>query len=152
MITRAVRGVGTIEHARLLAQAAVGIDQRALRQLLAAAACHQHLAFGDDRGSEIQHHRILPVARNTNAIGRGGEPLLDAAERRDQKRTGRIDEMHRHQPFGSRHLRPVADASDMAGIAQCDGRKARLLALLDTGPDRKGCDRLPVTEPAIDHR
>ena len=120
VVARPVRGVGTIEHRRLLAQRAVGIDQCAGRQFLAAAACHQHLAFGDDRGREIEHDRVLPLARNADAIRRGRKPLLDAAERRHQQRAGGIDEVDRHQPFGSGHFRPVADAADMPGIAQCD--------------------------------
>ena len=124
VVARPVRRVGTIEHGRLLAQRAVGIDQRARRQLLAAAACHQHLAFGDDRGGEIEHDRVLPLARNADAIGRGREPLLHAAERRHQQRARGVDEMHRHQPFGGGHFGPVADAADMAGIAQRDRRIA----------------------------
>ena len=35
--------------------------------------------------------------------------------------------MHRDQPFGGRHFGPVADAADMAGIAQRDRGKARFL-------------------------
>ena len=144
-------GVRTVEHGGILAQRAVGIDQRALRQFLAAAACHQHLAFGDDRGRKIQHDRVLPRARNADAIGRGREPLLDAAERRNQQRAGGIDEMHGHQAFGRGHLRPVADAADMPGVAQRDCGKSRLLALLDAGLHRKRRHRLTIAELAVDH-
>ena len=144
--------VRSVQHRRIFAQRAVEIDQRALRQFLAAAARHQHLAFGDDRGGEIEHDRILPLARNADAIGRGRQPLLDAAIRRHQQRARGIDEVDRYQPFGCRHLRPVADAADMAGIAQRDGGKARLLAFLDADPDRLRRHGLPVAELAIDHR
>ena len=131
---------------------AVVIDQRALRQFLAAAACHQHLAFGHDRGGKIQHDRILPLTRNADAIGRGRQPLLDAAKGRDQQRTRGIDEMDRHQPFGGRHFGPVADAADMPGVAQRHRGQARRLAFLDADPDRLRRDRLPVAELAVDHR
>ena len=151
VVARPVRGVGTIEHGRLLAQRAVGIDQRAGRQFLAAAACHQHLAFGDDRGGEIEHDRVLPLARNADAIGRGREPLLDAAERRHQQRAGGVDEVNRDQPFGGGHFGPVADAADMPGVAQRDGRQPRLLALLDAGPHRERRHGLAIAELAIDH-
>ena len=39
--------------------------------------------------------------------------------------------MHRDEALGGRHLGPVADPADMAGIAQGDGGKPRLLAFLD---------------------
>src|SRR4029453_757378 len=54
MVAWPVRRVGTIEHGRLLAQRAVGVNECARGQLLAAAACHQHLAFSDDRGGKIE--------------------------------------------------------------------------------------------------
>src|SRR6185312_12942765 len=82
VLARPVGRVRAIEHMRILTVAAVGIDQRALWQLLAAAARDQALALGDDRGREIEHDRVSPLARNADAIGRGREPLLDAAERR----------------------------------------------------------------------
>ena len=142
----------SVQHSRILAQHAVGIDQRALGQFLAAAACDQHLALGDDRGCKIEHDRILPNAGNADAIGRGRQPLLDAAIGRDQKRARSVDEMHRHQPFGGGHLRPVADAADMAGVAQRDRGKARLLAFVDADPHCLRRHGLPVAELAVDHR
>ena len=151
VVARPVRRVRPVEHRRLLAQRAVGIDQRARRQFLAAAACHQHLAFGDDRGGEIEHDRILPLARNADAIGRGRQPLLDAAERRHQQRARGVDEVHRHQPFGGGHFGPVADAADMPGVAQRDRGKPRLLALLDADPHRERRHGLAIAELAIDH-
>ena len=150
---RAARpAVRSVQHGRVFAQRAVGIDQRALWQFLAAAACDQHLAFGDDRGREIEHDRILPLTRNADAIRRGRQPLLDAAIGRHQQRAGGVDEMHRHQAFGGGHLRPVADAADMAGVAQRDRGKARLLAFLDADPHRLRRHRLAVAELAVDHR
>src|SRR4030088_1028414 len=47
--------------------------------------------FGDDRGGEIEHNRILPLPRNADAIRRGRQPLLDAPIRRDQQRAGGVD-------------------------------------------------------------
>ena len=60
--------------------------------------------------------------------------------------------MHRHQPFGGGHLRPVADAADMPGIAQRNRGKARLLAFLDADLHRLRRHRLAVAELAVDHR
>ena len=60
--------------------------------------------------------------------------------------------MHGDQPFGGGHLGPVADAADMAGIAQRDGGKPRLLALLDAEPDRLRRHGLAIAELAVDHR
>ena len=142
----------SVQHRRILAQRAVLVDQRPLRQFLAAAACHQHLAFGDDRGGEIEHDRVLSVARYADAIGRGRQPLLDPAKRRHQQRARGVDEMDRDQPLGRGHFRPVADPADMSGIAQRDRGKAGLLAFLDADPDRLRPDGLSVAEFAVDHR
>src|SRR6185312_9046131 len=62
VIARPFGAVRAVKQGRVLAQTAVEVDQRALGQFLAAAACNQHLAFGDDRGCEIQHDRPLPLA------------------------------------------------------------------------------------------
>src|SRR6185437_15108939 len=72
-----VPAVWSVEHRRIFAQRAVMVDQRALRQFLAAAACDQHLAFGDDGGGEIEHDRILSLARYADTIRRGRQPFLD---------------------------------------------------------------------------
>src|ERR1700682_974000 len=56
------RTVRSIKYRRIFAQATVEIDQRALRQFLAASACDQHLAFRDDRSGKIQHASPLTVA------------------------------------------------------------------------------------------
>src|SRR3984957_19180516 len=66
VVTRPLDFIRSVQHRRILAQIAVEIDQRALWQFLAAAACDQHLAFRDDRGREIQHHRSLPLARDAD--------------------------------------------------------------------------------------
>ena len=152
VVARTLRGVRSVQHRRIFAQVAIEIDQRALRQFLAAAARDQHLAFGDNRGREIQHDRPLPLTWNTDAIGRGGQPPLDAAIGCHQHRSRGVDEVNRYQSFGCCHFSPVADAADMSGIAQRYGGEARSLAFFDADPDGLRRDGLPVTELAIDHR
>jgi hypothetical protein len=152
VVARPLRTVRPVQHCRIFTQRGVVVDQRALRQFLAAAASNQHLAFGDDRSGEIEHDRILPLARNADAIGRGRQPLLDAAIGRHQQRACGVDEVDRHQSFGCRHFSPVADAADMSGIAQRDRGQAASLAFFDADPDGLRRDGLPVTELAIDDR
>jgi len=124
MVARTFCGVRSVQHRRVFAQIAVEVDQRALRQFLAAAACDQHLAFGDDRGGKIQHDRPLPLAWNADAVGRRRHPPLDPAIGCHQHRAGGVNEVDRYQSFGCCHFSPVADAADMAGIAQGNGSKA----------------------------
>src|SRR5438105_584197 len=69
------------------------VDQRALRQFLAATACNQHLAFGDDRSGKIQYDRPLPLAWNADAIGRRRHPPLDPAIGGHQHRARGVDEV-----------------------------------------------------------
>ncbi len=114
---------------------AVEVDQRVLGQLLAALARHQHLAFGDDGGGKVEDHRRLARPRHADHERRGGKPPLGAAERRHQHAARRVDEMHRHEPGLGRHLRPVADAADVSGIAQRDHGEAILLAFVDADGD-----------------
>ena len=88
------RAVRSVQHCRVFAQGALEIDQRTFRQFLAASARDQHLAFGDNRGREIQHDRPLPLARNADAIGRRRQPTLDAAIWRYQHRARGVDEVN----------------------------------------------------------
>src|ERR1700738_3997238 len=94
----------------------------------------------------------FPFPGSPGRKGRGGSPPFDAAVRSHQHRAGGIDKMDRHQPLGRRHFGPVADPADMSGIAQRDRGKARRLAFFDADLDGLGCDGLPVTELAVDHR
>src|SRR3981189_2522193 len=110
MVARTLRTVRSIKYRRIFAQIAVEIDQRAFRQLLAAAARAPHLAFGDNRGRETQHDRPLPIARNADAIGRRRQPPLDATIGRHQHRACGIDEVNRHQSFGCGHFPPTPAA------------------------------------------
>ena len=60
--------------------------------------------------------------------------------------------MHRHQPGGRRHLRPVADAADMPGVAQGHHRQPLLPALVDADGDRLRRHGLAEAVQAVDHR
>ena len=151
VVARAGRRVVAVEQVRIGARLAVGADQRAVRHLLAALARHQHLALGHDRGGEVEHQRILARPRNADAVGRGREAAVDAAIRRHQHAARGVDEVDRHQPLGRRHLRPVADPADMAGVAQGHGGEAVLLALVDADADRLRRHRLAEAVLAVDH-
>src|SRR5258707_11699167 len=77
VVARPFRGMRSVQHLGVFAQGGIEIDQRALRQFLAAAACDQHLAFGDDRSRKIQYDRPLPLAWNADAIRCRRHPPLD---------------------------------------------------------------------------
>src|SRR5258705_3033651 len=68
VVARPFRGMRSVQHLGVFAQGGIEIDQRARRQFLAAAACDQHLAFGDDRSRKIQYDRPLPLAWNADAV------------------------------------------------------------------------------------
>ena len=92
---------------RIAAHLAVLRHQRIGRDFLAALARHQHLAFGDQRGREIEDDRLLALARNADAERRGGECAVDAAERRDQHAAAHIDEMDARPGLPPPPSRPI---------------------------------------------
>ena len=53
---------------------------------------------------------------------------------------------------GSRHLGPVADPADVAGVAQRHQRQAHGLAFVDADLHRLRRDRLAEAVQAVDHR
>src|SRR2546421_6944398 len=61
------RFVIPVEQMRIAAHRAIRPDQCVGRQLLAATARDQHLAFGNDRSGEIENDRIGACARNADA-------------------------------------------------------------------------------------
>ena len=108
------------------------------------------LPFRDQRGCEIEHDGRGALARNANAKRRRRQPTLEAPERRDQDRAGRVDEMDRDQSSRRGALGPLADAADVAGIAQRDGGKAGRLRLLDANVDGHRGHCLTEAETAVD--
>ena len=98
------RAVVAVEHVRVAGAAAVRPDQGVRRQRLAAVGGHLHLALGDQRGGEVEHHR---PARQRHPDGHrgGGEPALDRAERGDQRRAGHVHEVDGDQAGGQRPSR-----------------------------------------------
>ena len=150
VVARAGRREIAVEQVRIGAGLAVGADQGAIGHLLAALTRHQDLALGHDRGGEIEDQRVLAGTRHADAIGRGREAPLDAAVGGHQHAARRIDEMDRDQTGLGRHLGPVADATDVAGVAQRHRREAVLQALLDADADGLRRHRLAEAILAID--
>ena len=151
VVARPARLVIAIEQMRIAAHGAIRTHQGVGRQLLAAAACDQDLAFGDDRCCEIENDRLGVGARNADAERGGREPAIDPAERRHQHASRRIDEMDRDKARFRGHSCPIADASDMPGIAQRNRGKPVLPALFDSELDRLRRDRLAESIAAVDH-
>jgi len=74
-----------VHHAGIGGGPAGGVDQEALvhRHLLVVGdphLAHRHLA-----GGEVEHDRLLALARYRRAVGVGSEARLGAAERRHQR-------------------------------------------------------------------
>ena len=151
VVARARGRVVAVEQVRIGAGLAVRTDQRSLRQLLAALARHQDLALGHDRGGEVEDQRVLAGPRDADAIGRSREATLHATERRHEDAARSVDEMDRHEARFGRHLRPVTDAADMAGIAQRHRRKTVLEALVDADLHRLRSHGLAEAVLAVDH-
>ena len=122
-----------------------------------AASCRPSSAFSTlpSATTEVAKSSTIggsPGPRHADAIGRGREPPLDAAEGRHQHAAGDVDEVDRDQAGRRRHLGPVADAADVAGVAQRDDGEAHGLALVDADLDRLRRDRLAEAVLAVDHR
>ena len=143
-----------VEDLRISAQGAVGVDEAARRQGHAALRGDQDLAFGDDGSREIEEQRRLPRGAAGDADGHrvGRHASVDATERGNQEAAADVDEMDRDHPGFQRPLRPVADPSQVAGIAQGhDGDPVRP-GLGDADVDRLRADGLAEAVIAIDHR
>ena len=151
-LAQARRRVVAVEHVRVAAHLAVEADQGVVGQLLAALARHQHLALGDHRGGEVEHDRRLAGPRHADAERRRREPALGAAERRHQHAARGVDEMHGDEPGLGRHLGPVADPADVAGIPQRHHGEAHGLALVDADGDGLRRHRLAEAVQPVDHR
>ena len=108
------------------------------------------LAFGDQRGCEIEHDGRGAFARNADAERRRRQPTLQPAERRDEDRPGGVDEMDRDQARCGGALRPFADPADMAGIAQRNCGEARCFRFFNADVDRHRRHRLAEAEAAVD--
>ena len=125
-----------VQRARIGRQRAVRLDQRTRRHRLAAVGGDQHLALGDQRGGEIQHQRPLaPWGRRCRPgwwRSAGSTPPNGATSSPPKTLT----KWMRDQPGLGRALAPVADAPDMAGVAQPDHGQAVLLRLGDAEIDR----------------
>src|SRR5206468_6513276 len=112
-----------------------------------AHLAHRHLA-----GGEVEHDRLLALARHGGAVGIGGEARLSAAERSHK----RLVAMHVY-PVGADHARarallgPVADAPDVMGVGEADDADAVLFRPLNAEIHRLLGDHLAVASAAVDH-
>ena len=143
--------VVAVEQVGIVADAPVRADQRVRGDRPAALAGDHDLAFGDDGGREVQQQRRAPVHRDTDAIGCGGEAPLGTAEGCHQRAACRIHEVHRDQALLGRHLGPVRNPADVAGVAQPDRREPHRFALVDADLHRQRRDSLAEAELAVDY-
>src|ERR1700691_5354213 len=72
-----------IEHRGIVRERAIGPNERAFREGLAAPTPHGGLAFGDERGGKVEHSRFGALAWDRDAKWRGRKTPLYPAERRD---------------------------------------------------------------------
>src|SRR5690606_42004968 len=119
---------------------------------LPALRRYQNLTLGDYRRGEVEQQRRIAWSRHSDAERSRGEAPVGSAERRHEDAAGGIDEVDRNQPRFRRHLAPVADAADMAGVADGHDRDAVLLRLVDAELNRLPRDRLAEPELAVDDR
>lgn len=141
-----------VHHAGIGGGLAGRVDQQAFLHLHLLVVGHAHLAHRHLAGGEVEHDRLLALARHGGAVGIGGEARLGAAERRDQ----RLVAMHVH-PVRAHHagacalLAPVADASDVVGIGKADDADAVLFSAVDADIHGLLGDDLTVARAAVDH-
>ena len=109
------------------------------------------LPLGHDRGGEVQDQRRATILEgHADADRVGGHAPLDRGEGRHQRTAGHVDEVDRDAARRRRHLGPVADAAQVAGVAQGDDRHAVRLRPLDAEAHGLGPHRLAHPEAAVD--
>ena len=94
-----------------------------------------------------------PLAdRDAGRDGVGGQAALGAADRGDEDaQAASVDEVQGEQARRDGHLRPVADAAQVAGVAQGDHRHARAAPTLSMpSSHRLLAHRLAEAELAVD--
>ena len=141
-----------VHHAGIGGGLAGGVDQQAfvhLHLLVVGDAdlAHRHLA-----GGEVEHDRLLALARHGGAVGVGGEARLGAAERRHQRLVAvHVHPVRAHHAGARALLGPVADAPDVMGVGEADDADAVLFGALDADIHRLLGDHLAVAGAAVDH-
>ena len=140
-----------IENAGLAADLAVGVDQAVGRDGLPALERGEHLALGDARGGEVEDDRRRGLDRDADRDRVGREAPVDAAERRHDRPRHHRHEMQRDQPLGGRHLRVVADAAEMSGVAKRDRGAAEFLRPRDAEAGGGGADHLAEPILSVEH-
>ena len=108
--------------------------------LLSLLMATNNFAFGDHRRGHVEYHRISAGDRHADRDRIGRESAVAAAERRDALRARRVQEVQRHLARGRRQFGPVADAAEVAAVAQADHRDAGLRRLAP-------CRVLPANSP-----
>ena len=118
------------------------------RHLLVVGDAHlRHLA-----GGEVEHDRLLALARYRRTVWVSGEARLGAAERRHQGLLAvHVHPVRAHQSRPRALLGPVANATDVMGVLEADDRNAVLLGPLDGDIHRFLGDHLAVARAAVDH-
>ena len=140
-----------VEVGRVVGETAVGGDQGALR----GSACRRCWRPGPClRRRRWSRGRAAGAGRpgcGTPMRDRvGAEAALDAAERGDDLAEPDIDEMDRDQAGFGGAFGPVADAADMAGVAQRDHGEAGGAGLGDAEVDGLRGDGLAEAAVAVD--
>ena len=83
-------------------------------------AMQADFSFGHDRSGEIDHYRLTACDRHAPGERIGRESALASAPRRDSGHGQCVDEMKRCASQFRREFHPVAEASDVRAVAQCD--------------------------------
>ena len=141
-----------VERGGIAARPAVGSDQACLGQRFAALRRDQHLAFGHDRGGEIEHHRGPSRHRQAGRERGRRKAPLDRPEGRHEEAPRDIDEVDRHDAGLRRLLGPFPDPSQMARVAQRHHGHAVLCRLGDAELHRDGAGRLSEPVMGVEER
>ena len=135
--------------ARIFGGIAVAVEQPAERDLRALVVRDAQLSLRHRARRHVEDERRLSRQRDADAKRIGAEAAVGAPVRRHPRKRDYVHEVDRHEAHGHRHLRPMADASKMVGIAKRGDRQAVGLCPFDRHAGRLEADRLAVTLAAV---
>jgi hypothetical protein len=141
-------GLG-VHDVRVAGRPPLRIDERAFRRGLPLVLGDADLAHGDLAGGHVEQQRRVAVrARHRDADRVRHEPRVGAPERRDGRPVvGDVDEVHRHETRGARHLAVGADAADVMRVGEPHRHHPALAAARDGGLHRLAGDGPAIAGP-----
>ena len=126
------------------------VEQLTGREPLALVVRDPSLALRDHARRQIEDHRRAPRDRDADRERVGAEARVAPAPRRHDRARDHVDEVHRDQARGHRHLGPGADAAQVVRVRERDDAAAVRLRSRDAEFHRLVADHLAEAGVAVE--